>query len=103
MSVGLFHVTAVRSSAASISCPSPVALRWSSAASVDRAAIVAVEKSTYGTAARDGSPGGPDRYRLPDAAWARPSKPTLWLHSPPDAHTFTVVRMMSGFTARTLS
>ena len=70
---------------------------------MDSAAIVAVEKSTYGTAARDGCPSGPDRYRFPDAACASPSKPTLWLHSPPDAQAFTVVRMMSGFSVRSVS
>ena len=54
MRFGLFHVTAVRRSAASISCPSPVRSWCINAAMVESVAIVAVEKSTYGTAARDG-------------------------------------------------
>src|SRR5438128_1850003 len=53
MSVALAQVTAVRRRAASIIWPSPVWLRCMSAARVDSAEIVAVEKSTYGTLALD--------------------------------------------------
>jgi hypothetical protein len=46
ISVPEFHVSAVRSSAASMNWPSPVRRRWRRAARVEKAASVAVEKST---------------------------------------------------------
>ena len=74
-----------------------------SAASVPKAETDAVPKSTQGAAARSGWSGVPVRYAAPAMTWPMPSKPCLWLHGPPAPNAVTVVRMMSGLTARRLS
>ncbi len=95
--------TAVRSSAASTFWPRPVLSRAMSAASVPNAETDAVPKSTQATEARSGCSGVPVRYAPPAITWPMPSKPCLWLQGPPAPNAVTVVRMMSGFTARRLS